>query len=105
MPKTISPYEPAMPKHYPVNKAPASLEPAEPDNVLPGASLEPPTAPAFWILKDAQPRNWASGQKEPSAIDFWLTLIAGASFSLSRAMRATDTSVKSGCRSRRSVNA
>ena len=59
-----------MPKHYPVNKAPASLEPAEPDNVLPGASLESPSAPAFWILKDATAKKL--GKRSEGTISYRL---------------------------------
>ena len=55
--KTISPYEDTMPKHYPVNKAPASPEPAEPDNAVPGTRLDPAAAPSFWLLKDASARK------------------------------------------------
>ena len=42
-----------MPKHYPVNEAPASLESAEPGDVPPDASAEPNAAPSFWTLKAA----------------------------------------------------
>ena len=59
-----------MPKHYPVNKAPADLEPAEPDNVLPGNRPEPPTAPAFWILKDATAKKL--GKRSEGTISYRL---------------------------------
>lgn len=59
-----------MPKHYPVNKAPADLEPVKPDNVLPGACLELPTAPAFWILKDATAKKL--GKRSEGTISYRL---------------------------------
>ena len=59
-----------MPKHYPVNKAPASLEAAEPDNVLPSTSLESPTGPSFWILKDATAKKL--GKRSEGTISYRL---------------------------------
>ena len=46
-----------MPKHYPVNKAPASPESAEPYDVLPRTTLDPAAAPSFWLLKEASARK------------------------------------------------
>ena len=55
--KTTSHHKHTMSKHHPVNKAPARLEPAELDNVMPSASLDPAAAPSFWLLKDASARK------------------------------------------------
>jgi len=59
-----------MPKHYPVNKAPADLDPAELDNVLPGTSAEPDAAPSFWILKDATAKKL--GKRSEGTISYQL---------------------------------
>lgn len=57
-----------MPKHYPINKAPASPESAEPGDVLPGTRLELPTAPAFWVALTcalAEPCGGCVGRNYP----------------------------------------
>lgn len=59
-----------MPKHYPVNKAPANPESAEPDNALPGASLDPAPAPSFWILKDTTAKKL--GKRSEGTISYRL---------------------------------
>ena len=42
-----------MPKHYPVNDAPAGVESAEPEDAVTSASAKPDAAPSFWTLKAA----------------------------------------------------
>lgn len=64
-----------MPKHYPINKAPASLESAEPGDVLPGTSAEPDAAPSFWILKDAIAKKL--GKRSEGHISYRLLADAG----------------------------
>ena len=59
-----------MPKHYPVNKAPASPESPEPGEVLPSASLDPAAAPSFWLLKEASARK--IGKRSEGAISYQL---------------------------------
>ena len=59
-----------MPKHYPVNDAPASLESAEPDDVLPDASAEPNAAPSFWVLKNATAKKL--GKRSEGTISYQL---------------------------------
>ena len=59
-----------MPKHYPVNKTPASLDPAEPGDVLPGTSAESNAAPSFWILKDATAKKL--GKRSEGTISYRL---------------------------------
>lgn len=59
-----------MPKHYPVNKAPASSESAEPDNAVPSTRLDPAAAPSFWLLKEASARK--IGKRSEGAISYQL---------------------------------
>ena len=59
-----------MPKHYPVNEAPASLESAELGDVLPDASAEPNAAPSFWILKNATAKKL--GKRSEGTISYQL---------------------------------
>ena len=59
-----------MPKHYPVNDAPASLESAEPGDVPPSTSAEPGVAPSFWILKDATAKKL--GKRSEGTISYRL---------------------------------
>ena len=59
-----------MPKHYPVNEPPASLESAEPGYVPPDASAEPNAAPSCWILKDATAKKL--GKRSEGTISYQL---------------------------------
>jgi len=59
-----------MPKHYPVNKAPASPEPAEPEDTPSGASQESAAAPSFWLLKDATAKKL--GKRSEGTISYRL---------------------------------
>ena len=59
-----------MPKHHPVNKAPASRESAESGDVLPSASLDPAATPSFWLLKEASARK--IGKRSEGAISYQL---------------------------------
>ena len=59
-----------MPKHHPVNKAPASRESAESGDVLPSASLDPAVTPSFWLLKEASARK--IGKRSEGAISYQL---------------------------------
>ena len=58
-----------MPKHYPVNKTSASLEPMDADDALP-TSLEAAAAPTFWILKDATAKKL--GKRSEGSISYRL---------------------------------
>ena len=63
-----------MPKHYPVNKVPASPEPAEPGDVPPDTSAEPNAATSFWILKDATAKKL--GKRSEGTISYQLLVNA-----------------------------
>ena len=59
-----------MPKHYPVNEDPASLESAESGDVPSDASAEPNAAPSFWTLKDATAKKL--GKRSEGTISYQL---------------------------------
>lgn len=61
-----------MPKNYPVNEAPTSLAPAEPEDAPPSASAEPGTSAAssFWILKTATAKKL--GKRSEGTISYQL---------------------------------